>query len=281
MSLTYIQLGTWNIKHLGQQPTEHERSQSVFALADHIEMAGIDVLAVQEIYVTHLSNGNDRNEHLDKTCDLLEEHTGTNWKYRIFKNRNPDDKSQLCGVIWNETLLELTQELPIPVEHSVGGDSLWDRKPHAVRFTTNEPILSKHRSFVIVPLHMKANGRDRGARRKRQKEAEQLVAHIPWVIEQMDDSSLILLGDTNILGSWEKSVEAIIDAGFDDLNAEDDATYAGSKAPFDRFFMKSDRPEFKYSRQYTLRSASASAHERFLSDHFMVKTSIKIYVDPS
>ena len=52
MSLTYLQLGSWNIKHLGRQPTSHAQSQSVYALTDQIEMAGIDVLAVQELCVT-------------------------------------------------------------------------------------------------------------------------------------------------------------------------------------------------------------------------------------
>lgn len=28
MALTYLQVGTWNIKHLGRQPTESEQSQS-------------------------------------------------------------------------------------------------------------------------------------------------------------------------------------------------------------------------------------------------------------
>ena len=281
MGLTYIQLGTWNIKHLGQQPTEGERSQSVYALADHIEMAGIDVLALQEIYVTKMVDGKRSNEHLDKTCELLMEHTAADWKYSILENRDPEDTSQLCGVLWNNSILELVESIPIPVNHKIGNDWLWDRKPHAVKFKTREPILNKNRNFVLIPLHMKANGRDSRAKQKRKLEAEQLAQQIPWVINKMDDESIVLLGDTNILGSWEDASESLIDAGFDDLNAEDDATYAGSKAPFDRFYVKSERPEFKYSRQYVLKSASVSSHERFLSDHYLIKTSIKIYVDPS
>ena len=91
MALTYIQIGSWNIKHLGKQPTDHEKSQSVYALTDHIEMAGVDILGVQEVYVT--SESDARNEHLDQTCKLLEEHMGVEWHYVILQNRNPNDLS--------------------------------------------------------------------------------------------------------------------------------------------------------------------------------------------
>jgi hypothetical protein len=40
-----------------------------------------------------------------------------------------------------------------------------------------------------------------------------------------------------------------------------------------------DRPEFKYSRQYVLRSSDLFQHDRFLSDHYMIKMSVKDYVD--
>ena len=68
MSNTYIQIGSWNIKHLGRQPTRHEQSQSTYALTDHLEMAGIDVVALQELYVTNPGETERRNEHLDATC---------------------------------------------------------------------------------------------------------------------------------------------------------------------------------------------------------------------
>jgi len=278
MALTYLQIGTWNIKHLGSQPTDDARSQSVYALTDHIEMAGIDVLAIQEVYVTKKEGM--RNEHLDKTCYLLNEHTGADWQYKLLENRNPNDTSQLCGFLWNNSLIELERSFPIPVEHKIDEYWLWDRKPHAVKFVTKHDILGKKRSFVAVALHMKANGRDSDSKKRRALEAEQLAGQIDWVIEEAKDESLILLGDTNILGAWEKSAEIFIDSGFNDLNAEDTPTYAGGRAPFDRIFVREGRSEFKYSRQYVLRSANETAHLGYLSDHYLVKTSIKIYVDP-
>ena len=37
--------------------------------------------------------------------------------------------------------------------------------------------------------------------------------------------------------------------------------------------------EFKYSRQYVLRSADLELHDRFPSDHYMIKVSVKIYLE--
>ena len=277
MGLTYIQIGSWNIKHLGSQPTEDQRSQSVYALTDHIEMAGVDVLAIQEVYDT--SFGSYRNEHLDQTCALLHEHTGYEWMYALLPNRDPEDNSQLCGYLWNNSLIQLDKAEAIPVDFKKGDLWLWDRRPHAVKFTTRNEIMGKQRSFVTVALHMKANTGGSKDREKRTLEAAELVKNVPWIIEKMEDESLILLGDTNILGSWEKAAELIVEAGFNDLNSEDSPTYAGGKAPFDRIFVRDGRVEFKYSRQYVLRSSNESAHLGYLSDHYLVKTSIKIYVD--
>lgn len=277
MSLTYIQIGSWNIKHLGRQPTAQQQAQSVYALTDHIEMAGIDVLALQEIYITEADGM--RNAHIERACVLLKEHTGSNWNYKLLENRNPQDTSQLCGFLWNESILELQGTLPIPVKTKIGEDWLWDRKPHAVKFETREKLNGEKKSFIAVNLHMKSNYRDRRAKYKRTLEAEELCRHLPWVIDQLGDESLVLLGDTNILGGWEKAIDHFADAGLDDLNAEDAATFAGGTAPFDRIFVSSHRDEFKYSRQYVLRSANESAHLDYLSDHYLIKTSLKAYVD--
>ena len=49
--MSFLQLASWNIEHLSGHPRK-ERRQSAFALSNHIEMAGIDILVLQEVYVT-------------------------------------------------------------------------------------------------------------------------------------------------------------------------------------------------------------------------------------
>jgi hypothetical protein len=73
-----------------------------------------------------------------------------------------------------------------------------------------------------------------------------------------------------------------VTSGLIDLNNNDAATYWSrqyGEAPFDRVFVAEDRKEFKYNRQYVLRSSDLEKHDRFLSDHYMIKISIKLYVD--
>ena len=48
--MSFCKLRSWNIQHLGGAPRQ-DRKQSAFALADHIEMSGIDLISLQEIYL--------------------------------------------------------------------------------------------------------------------------------------------------------------------------------------------------------------------------------------
>lgn len=180
--MSFLQIGSWNVEHLSGA-SRADRAQSAFALADHIEMAGIDLLALQEIYVTpadeevrlmpnqpvvpKATDGERRNRDLDMVCYLLEEHLDVPWRYEILPNRGAGDKSQLCAVMWNAKRLKPTATLRLNVTHKDGGDNLWDRAPHAVTFSSDVTAWRKvdgewvqqqeTRSFTIVPLHMKSN----------------------------------------------------------------------------------------------------------------------------
>jgi len=304
-----LQIASWNIEHLSGQPRATRR-QSAYALADHIEMAGIDLIALQEIYVTEneeeirlfenspviesrSEDGVRRNSDLDVVCYLLEEHLNSPWRYRILPNRSAGDKSQLCAVMWNADRLNLGDVTALNVEHSVDGKSLWDRKPHLLRFSTTIKVWRKNsggewieteetRTISVVPLHMKSNyGGVTENRKTRALEAETLCDALS-AIAGTYDPSLIMLGDTNILRNDEPAIETFVGRGFIDLNNNDGTTYWSKdfgESPFDRIFLAPDRPEFKYSRQYVLRSSDLGLHDRFLSDHYMIKMSVKDYVD--
>lgn len=306
--MSFLQVASWNIEHLSGAPRA-ERRQTVYALTDHIEMAGIDLLAMQEIYLTpeddevrlfenqpvieSRAQSERRNADLDAVCYLLEEHRRTPWNYLILPNRAADDRSQLCAVMWNTSRLNLAEVRALEVQHSVDGDSLWDRKPHLLSFTTSIEVWRRNaagqweqqpenRRLSLVPLHMKSNfdGVTKN-RRVRAKEAVTLCDAID-AIRGTFDPSLIMLGDTNILKNDEPALEVFVDRGYIDLNNNDSTTYWSSvygESPFDRIFIAAERPEFKYSRQYVLRSSDLQRHDRFLSDHYMIKMSVKDYVD--
>lgn len=309
--MSFLQVASWNIEHLSGASRE-DKKQSAFALTDHIEMAGIDVIAFQEIYVTdwdeevrlmdnqppvpNRATGSERrNADLDRVCYLLEEHEKGEWHYQILPNRQSGDKSQLCAIMWNQDRMTLQEVHPLDVEHKIDGYSLWDRAPHAVTFSSPLPIWKKdengewiqvaeNKTFTIVPLHMKSNyGGGTLNMLKRELEAKTLVEALEQASQDGKlDPTLILIGDTNVLKYDEPAIATLVRAGFIDLNNTDSSTYwsrAYGDSPFDRAFIAPDRPEFRYTRQYVLRSADLVLHDRFLSDHYMIKMSVKLYLD--
>lgn len=306
--MSFLQIASWNIEHLSGQPRA-QRRQSAYALADHIEMGGIDLIALQEIYVTpsdaevrlsenqpvisSRANSERRNEDLDVVCYLLEEHLNDAWKYEILPNRAAGDKSQLCAVMWNTKRLTLTGKLALDVLHEVDDMNLWDRKPHVMSFTSSIKVwrrdangawveTEEKRTISVVPLHMKSNyGGVTVNRKVRQEEAKTLCDALEAAQHDFDPS-LMLLGDTNVLRNDEPAIEEFVRRGFIDLNNNDGTTYWSSaygESPFDRIFIAKDRKEFRYSRQYVMRSSDLELHDKFLSDHYMIKVSVKDYVD--
>jgi hypothetical protein len=306
--MSFLQVASWNIEHLSGQPRAARR-QSAYALADHIEMSGIDLLALQEIYVTPSSekvrlapnqpviasraHSARRNSDLDIVCYLLEEHLESRWKYVILPNRAAGDTSQLCAALWNAERLSLDDIKALDVPHSLEGKSLWDRTPHLLSFSSSIDVWRRtetgqwkkqkeKRRMSVVPLHMKSNYDGATKNRKvRELEAKTLCDAIDAIRADVDPS-LMMLGDTNILRNDEPAIETFVARGFRDLNNNDGTTYWSKdygESPFDRIFVAEDRPEFRYSRQYTLRSSDLLRHDRFLSDHYMIKVSVEDYVD--
>lgn len=308
--MSFLQIASWNIEHLGGDKRK-DKAQSAFALADHIEMAGVDIIALQELYTTPVGDEvilwpdstkpvkvknsattDRRSADLDRVCHLLHEHLGQTWRYLILPNRDETDTEQLCGVMWNENRVRQTDLMAVKVPEKVGWDWIWDRTPHAVKFSAtigkwvDGTEVDVTKSVVIVPLHMKSNYTKKGGNpaanpRKRAKEAETLCEQLEEIRKM--DPSIILIGDTNVRDRNEKAIEVFADNGLIDLNDKDEPTFWSpaypNGSPFDRAFVAEERDEFVYSRQYILRSANASEHDRYLSDHFMIKMSVKIYVD--
>jgi endonuclease/exonuclease/phosphatase family metal-dependent hydrolase len=288
--MSFLQIASWNIEHLSGA-SRLDAPQTAYALAEHIEMAGIDIIAMQEIYVTSPAGEERRNDILDRVCELLAEHLHAQWDYVILPNRSEGDRSQLCAILWNTTRAQKGDVLKLDVSHRDGDDRLWDRTPHAVKFTMlidvwhrvngNWEQKEDAKSVVVVPLHMKSNyGGSNKARRVRRKEAETLCAQLDTIREI--DPSIVLIGDTNCLRADEPAIDVFTEHGLIDLNNTDGATYWShtyGESPFDRAFVAEDRDEFRYTRQYVLRSADLGRHDRFLSDHYMIKISVKTYLD--
>lgn len=288
MDARYLHLGSWNIEHFGRGDEAGRSNENRFTISEHVQLAGVDILALQEIYVTNEAEFEAGevgvNEHLDGAIELLLEQTGDRWHYELFRNRQRNDTSQLCGVLWNAGKVERQgPSLRLNVRHKVeNGDDrpllLWDRAPHAVKFSAGQGKID----LVVVTLHMKANTAQRNVvEQTRLEEVETLLETLPDVEEELEEQDIVLLGDTNCTSRSEPAIQRLVSSGFEDLNADDVPTFVRGNAPFDRIFVPStgERRAFRFSRQYVLRSASPLSHDRFLSDHYVVKTTVKILKD--
>ncbi len=268
----YVRIGSWNIQNLG----DRDWGQHPKALAEHVHLAGVDVIALQEIHDTDGSETSLSNEKLGEAFALLNELEGQDWTYVLFPKRNVGDTTQHTGISWNRKKVNLSGEpFRIPVDYR-NSDEIWNRQPYAVKFSTMEGKTD----FVVIPVHMKSNfdGVESG-RDQRRREAEALVEKLGTVKETFNDDDIVILGDTNCLDAQESALNLYSAAGFKDLNSTDMPTYKNRQSPFDRILVPRNQPEFKYSRQYILTPSDPDIHFGRLSDHFFIMTAFRILAD--
>lgn len=271
----YIKVASWNIENLGSSDSR----QSPAALAQHIQLMNPDVIALQEIYDTNFDTDIRTNEVLDRALAIVSELPGQDWTYELTEKKNPSEYKQLVGVAWNRARLsKVGVTYKIDVQDNPGdGFDVWKRHPHAIMLSAGDGKTD----IVVVSLHMKSNvGCGDTCDEWRREEASELVSQIPAISSELSgEQDIILIGDTNMRGTWEAGHQLIIDAGFHDLNSEDTATYVGRDSPFDRIFVPQGQNEFRWSRQYVLSPGRPGNHENALSDHHMIAAMVRIMDD--
>lgn len=271
----YLKIGAWNIQNLGDRTL----GQFPAALAEHIYLSGVDVLALSEIWDTDGVEGTHTNAKLDETFERVNREAGHDWTYILFPRRDPSELLQHLGVAWNRRRVQLVGEpLRIPVAYE--NSETWKRTPYAVKFRAAEGKTD----FVLIPLHMKSNRPAEGLPEPveiRAAEAQSLAAELDGVRQHFEDQDLILLGDLNCLKADEPALQILTGAGFLDLNNEDAITYRTTQylSPFDRILVPQGQPEFRYSEQYILTPARARQHFNRYSDHFLVLTAMRVLPD--
>lgn len=72
----YLKVGSWNIENLGSRtPPQHQ-----IAIAEHIQLSGVDVLALNEIHDEDGQPGTRTNKVLDKAFAILNGQQGQDWR---------------------------------------------------------------------------------------------------------------------------------------------------------------------------------------------------------
>lgn len=278
----YIKIGSWNIENLGQR----RFGQNRFAIAEYLQLADLDVLALQEIHDTDGEGAPYRNRKLDQVFELMNERDGQEWKYELFPKRDGDTTFQLCGVAWNSArVTKVGAAHRIPLDHQDNG--LWDRHPYAVKFRA---AADGKNDIVVISIHMKSNLRKPNTplpTSRRAREAKALAAAFAKISTHFDDKDIIILGDTNCLKADEAALSTFKQLGLRDLNSKDASTYVSDLRfddddigpAFDHIFVPDDESEFKYSQQLILQPADRDAHDKMLSDHLLIMTSVQIMND--
>lgn len=270
----YIRLASWNIENLGKR----DFGQNRFAIADYLNLAGMDVLALQEIHDIDGRGAPYKNDKLKQVLDLLNEQDGHSWKYELFPKRNPNQTRQLCGIAWNSARVKkIGGTYKIPVDHR--NDIQWKRHPHAVKF---QALGADKNDFVVISVHMKSNVRDEhdplSPVDRRASEADALADAFDKITSHFQDEDVIVIGDTNCKSANEEALTILKGVGLKDLNEKEGTTYS-SRASFDHILVPDSQQEFRYSKQYILTPSDPSGFDKAVSDHFLVMTSIQILDD--
>jgi endonuclease/exonuclease/phosphatase family metal-dependent hydrolase len=288
---TTIRIGTWNIEWLGQ-PTKRSGKGQGFAqtpedMADYIAASKTSILALEEVLATGTRNGTSslRSNELDAAFAALKNKTGETWEYVLNAGKgNPDD--QLTGVAWNTARVSTSDasaqpwRLPIKGGQSSQGSGLWNRPPHAMKFSFGEGKTD----IVMIVLHMKADYNGDFAV-QRSEEAKALIAVLPGVESRFKDRDVVLLGDLNTTSPGEACLVGYANAGYADLNPKNEQTHWRGGAT-DRIFVPESQPEFK-GREFEVMSDRYLEPKRWdpgefkkrLSDHYIVVTTIAVMND--
>ena len=284
----FITIGAWNIQWLGNKEKRPEGlrvDQDPADLADYIFESKVDLLSVEEISDNDGVADTYTNKTLVAVCKKLGEKTNTEWSHVLMpKPTTPEeDVMQLCGLLWNTgKVTKIGKTFEVPVPRAGPNDKVWKRHPHATKFSFGKGKTD----VVMIPLHMKSNkdGAKAGMM-NREIEAALLAEKMAEVKKHFQDEDIIMLGDTNITVKTEPAIDIFKKLGFKDLNDADNSTYI-TNAPFDRFFIPKNQPEFKdsvqevYRQDYlTLRNLQAKDFVPRFSDHFMIKMKVRIMDD--
>lgn len=296
-----ITIGAWNIEWLGfpemrARPGKN-RPQNPKDLAAYIHSGNVDVLAIEEIGVDS-SVPPLKSSEFEAVLKVMKDAYDQDWEYVLFpKAEYPPDtedfivRGQHIGLAWRTdkaTLVDEPYKIPVGSNEKFG-IKFWERRANAVKLSFGEGKTD----VVFIPVHLKSNRNETDdplhTRKHRLAEAEALIAQLDDLKKHFQDEDIVIMGDVNFLADDDDAADALIAAGFVDLNAADEGTTANwgdgySSAPFDRIFIPQGQPEFKVSKQIIHRPGSVTDDEirdyrAKHSDHYMITTVITIMED--
>jgi hypothetical protein len=269
-----VRIASWDMRFLG--PSNHTRDEhrSPDDIAAYIAQSGAAAIALQSVGQT--PGADRRNATLDQALSILRQQGQGDWDYLLFPTQS-QAHDQLTGVAWNKSILDKSGEYALSVptaEVSPADDALlFDRPPHAVKFTTG----SGHVDFVIVSIHLQSNLGPGDHIAHRVTEVRALAGQLGTIRERLNDRDILLAGNFGIANSAETTERLLTQAGYRDLNAADYPTTLDG-ASDDRIFVPAEDANFAKLHTVNLvrmNGLSGEAFRRRLSDHYMIYIDLK------
>ncbi|WP_406819292.1 endonuclease/exonuclease/phosphatase family protein [Pseudomonas sp. KnCO4] len=300
-----LAIGAWNIEWLGNVKPAARPAQAPDDIAAYIAHAKVDVLALSEISITRSEDGAPVNRQLDEAFALLNSR-GASWEYKLFEKhpKASSPKDQWTGLAWNKQRVQLSggpwsvagmdEQRRVELLGERSRAVPLNRTPYAVKLSAG----AGKSDFLLVPLHLKANT-GKNSEAQRVLELHLILKGLDDVRAEHADDDLILLGDTNMLSTTEPGAQLLRDYGMRDCNSADLNTWlttdpAYLDAPFDRIFVMRGQPETAQTcvvpdagglpfeivtPDSWVAGMTPQAFRQRLSDHQMVKTTVRIGVD--
>ncbi len=261
-----LRLATWNIMHFGNSGSYTRKPESMLYIAEIIDH--FDLVAVQEV-----------NRDLTALKKLVDDHLGSDWDY-IVTDTSGSNKGKDAGnnerlaflyrkskVVFEreagEIVLPTGQEIAAPGEEETGKSVQFARTPFAVSFR------SGWLKFKLCTVHIfYGNAKDSSPEMEHRRREIAKIANFlaerqelevaaavkkakaeNWVNPQdaARGSNYILLGDFNITSPEHRTMQALVDAGFEIPTAHH-RTNLGNTHHYDQIAFKAGDLRFRILR---------------------------------
>lgn len=166
LAQNHLTVTTWNIETLGGEgrgfaggygkanlaERTPEQLKDIAALIKNVLTS--DIVAMQEISITHIEDDESRSEQLDTITQEL----GASWEYYLPDVDDiPDGHDNMfCALMWNEDRVKKLKIFPMDIpNHTLGGAYLYARQPIVGYFEALKQGQGTN-DFVVINTHLKS-----------------------------------------------------------------------------------------------------------------------------
>ena len=261
-----IKIASWNLQRFGPAKAglkksegnrDHQQNDTIGKIAEIIRTAKIDLIAIQEV-----------QDKSFETLPKLRETLGPNWDYVESKRTGPEKGKEQYAIFFNSLKLRSEIDMHLYDVEELERPKGMERLPGYCRFETRDHSFD----FTIITFHNRTwkNGAEKDSAIEDAKYLDDVYEGVEKILGAEDipgaeDNDIILLGDFNIEGNYEKNFEELINESFvSAIPFGEDTMISKNESTLDNIFY----PEGK---DLTLESFDVIKFtDKKISDHYLV-----------